>query len=92
MQLNSVQNHSFVVKNFEHAYGSQLKVSGSFEVQTDTKFANTLIQNKGIVKQSAGTTTNIERPFIVENGGTFSTAAGKLGLQFLKMQNQILSG
>ena len=72
---------SFVVKNFEHAYGSQLKVSGSFEVQTDTKFANTLIQNKGIVKQSAGTTTNIERPFIVENGGTFSTAAGKLELK-----------
>ena len=72
---------SFVVKNFEHAYGSMLAVSGSFEVQNVTTFANTTIKDKGIVKQTVGATTNIERSFVVENGGTFSTSATKVELK-----------
>ena len=60
-----------ITKKFEHQNGSSLIVSGSFETQSATYFANTQINAGGIVKQTATGDTKIARDFTVD--GTFET-------------------
>ena len=60
-----------ITKKFEHQNGSNLIVSGSFETQSATSFANTQINAGGIVKQTATGDTKIVRDFTVD--GTFET-------------------
>ena len=75
LDMNAVLtvNDSAVIttKKFEHQNGSDLTVSGEFETQSATTFANTIIKTGGIVKQTSTGGTKIARDFTVD--GTFLT-------------------
>ena len=75
LDMNAVltvnENAVITTKKFEHQNGSDLTVSGEFETQSATTFANTIIKTGGIVKQTSTGGTKIARDFTVD--GTFLT-------------------
>ena len=75
LDMNAVltvnENAVITTKKFEHQNGSDLTVSGQFETQSATTFANTIIKTGGIVKQTSTGETKIARDFTVD--GTFLT-------------------
>ena len=67
------ENASVYAKTLFHGYGHTLKVSGTFETDSATKFAQFIVNKNGTLRQISGESTILERAATVANGGTFST-------------------
>ena len=67
------ENASVYAKTLFHGYGHTLKVSGTFETDSATKFAQFIVNKNGTLRQLSGESTILERAATVANGGTFST-------------------
>ena len=72
-EIKVLENTSVYVRSFFHGTGNTLTVAGTFETGSATNFAQTVISNGGVVKQTSGDSSTLQRTLTVNNGGTFST-------------------